>query len=129
MAEIISNQFSTTINRSTVPSISEDDLSTTINIYKKGVLLTAVSGTPATNQYAVTITKATGCTAAVQDDNKTIKLLTVTSNTGKVDVSINIENKETYVKSIPIGSIPGTQVISNAMSEVKQTANKISWLV
>ena len=129
MAEIISNQFSTTINRSTVPSISEDDLSTTINIYKKGVLLTAVSGTPTKNQYKVTITKAIGCTAAVQDDNKTIKLLTVTSNTGKVDVSINIENKETYVKSIPIGSIPGTQVISNAMSEVRQTANKISWLV
>ena len=129
MAEILSNQFTTTINRSTVPSISEDDLSTTINIYKKGVLLTAVSGTPTKNQYKVTITKATGCTAAVQDDNKTIKLLTVTSNTGKVDISINIENKETYVKSIPIGSIPGTQVISNAMSEVKQTANKISWLV
>ena len=129
MAEIISNQFSTTINRSTVPSISEDDLSTTINIYKKGVLLTAVSGTPTKNQYKVTITKATGCTAAIQDDNKTIKLLTVTSNTGKVDVSINIESKETYVKSIPVGSIPGTQVISNAMSEVSQTANKISWIV
>lgn len=129
MAEILSNQFTTTVNRSSVPSISEDDLSTVVNIYKKGVLLTAVSGTPTKNQYKVTITRATGCTATVQDDNKTIKLLTVTSNTGKVDVSINIENKETYVKSIPIGSIPGTQVISNAMSEVRQTADKISWLV
>ena len=126
MAEIISNQFSTTINRSTTPSISTDDLSTTVNIYKKGVLLTAVSGTPTKNQYKVTITKAIGCTAAVQDDNKTIKLLTVTSNTGKVDVSINIENKETYVKSIPVGSIPGTQVISNAMSEVRQTADALT---
>ena len=129
MAEIISNQFSTTINRSTTPSISADDLSTTVNIYKKGVLLTAVRGTPTQNQYQVKITKATGCTAAVQGDNKTIKVLTVTSNTGKVDVSINIENKETYIKSIPIGSIPGTQVISTAMSEVSQTANKISWIV
>ena len=129
MAEIISNQFSTTVNRSTVPSISEDDLSTTINIYKKGVLLTAVRGTPTQNQYQVKITGATGCTAAVQGDNKTIKVLTVTSNTGRVDITINIENKETYVKSIPIGSITGTQVISTAMSEVKQTANKISWLV
>ena len=129
MAEIISNQFSTTINRSTAPSISADDLSTTVNIYKKGVLLTAVRGTPTQNQYQVKITRATGCTAAVQDDNKTIKVLTVTSNTGRVDITINIENKETYVKSIPVGSIPGTQVINNAMSEVKQTANKISWLV
>ena len=124
MAEIISNQFSTTINRSTAPSISADDLSTTVNIYKKGVLLTAVSGTPTQNQYQVTITKDIGCIAAVQDDNKTIKVLTVTSNTGRVDITINIEDKETYVKSIPVGSIPGTQVISNAMSEVRQTANK-----
>ena len=129
MAEIISNQFSTTINRSTTPSISADDLSTTVNIYKKGVLLTAVRGTPTQNQYQVKITGATGCTAAVQGDNKTIKVLTVTSNTGRVDITINIEDKETYVKSIPVGSIPGTQVISNAMSEVRQTANKISWLV
>ena len=129
MAEIFSNQFTTTINRSTTPSISADDLSTTVNIYKKGVLLTAVKGTPTTNQYQVKITEDIGCIAAVQDDNKTIKLLAVTSNAGKVDVSINIENKETYVKSIPIGSITGTQVINTAMSEVKQTANKISWLV
>ena len=47
MAEILSNQFTTIINRSSsIPTDLEDDLSTVINIYKNGVLLTPVSGTP-----------------------------------------------------------------------------------
>ena len=45
--QILSNQFTTIINRSSsIPTDLEDDLSTVINIYKNGVLLTPVSGTP-----------------------------------------------------------------------------------
>ena len=128
--EILSNQFTTTINRqSDVPASLGDKLSTVVNIYKKGSLLTPVSGIPSTNEYKVTITNTTGCTAALQSDNKTIKLLTLTSNTGLIDVSINIENKSTYIKSIPVGSITDTQEINGSISKVEQTANKINWLV
>lgn len=128
--QILSNQFTATINRvSEGPATLGDDLSTVINIYKKGVLLTPVSGTPTTGEYAVAITGTTGCTATLEDDNKTIKLLTITSNTGRIDVSINIENKETYIKSIPVASITGTQEISGAMSKIEQKADKISLLV
>ena len=128
--EILSNQFTTIINKDSDGSSSlEDDLSTIINIYKKGVLLTPVSGTPAINQYAVAITGTTGCTATLGSDYKTIRLLTINSNTGRIDVRINIENKETYTKSIPVASITGTQEISGAVNEVQQTANKISWLI
>ena len=128
--QILSNQFTTTISReSEVPATLGDDLSTVINIYKKGVLLTPVSGTPTTDEYTVTITGTTGCTATLEDDKKTIKLLTITSNTGRIDVSINIENKETYIKSIPVASITGTQQINGAMSKIDQKADKINLLV
>ena len=122
--EIVSNQFTTTISRSSdVPATLGNDLSTVINIYKKGVLLTPVSGTPSTDEYAVTITGTTGCTATLENDKKTIKLLTITGNTGRIDVSINIENKETYIKSIPVASITGTQAINSA---IIQKADEIS---
>ena len=114
MAEIISNQFTSTINKgSGEPSNLEDNLSTVVNIYKKGILLTSVSGTPTTCQYAVTIISTTACTATLEEDNKTIKLLTLTGNTGRIDVSINIENKETYIKSIPVAAITDIQEIIN----------------
>ena len=124
MAEIISNKFTTTINKGSIePPNLGDELTTVVNIYKKGVLLTPVSGTPTTNQYAVTITGTTGCTATLEDDNKTIKLLTVTANAGRIDVSINIENIQTYIKSIPVASITGTQQINSA---IIQKADEIS---
>ena len=125
MVEIISNKFTTSISRNEYDPSNDNALSTVVNIYKKGVLLTPVSGTPATDEYVVTITGTTGCTATLEDDNKTIKLLTVTGNTGKIDVSVNIENKETYIKSIPVASITGTQEISGAMSKIEQKADKI----
>ena len=128
--EILSNKFTTTISRvSDVPATLGDKLSTVVNIYKKGILLTPVRGTPTIDQYSVTITGTTACTATLEEDNKTIKLLTMTGNTGIIDVSINIENKETYIKSIPVVSVTDTKNISTAMSEIEQTANKISWLV
>ena len=122
--EVVSNQFTTTISRVfDVPATLGDELSTVVNIYKKGVPLTPVSGTPTTGQYAVTITGTIGCTATLEDDNKTIKLLTVTGNTGRIDVSINIENIQTYIKSIPVASITGTQQINSA---IIQKANEIT---
>ena len=64
--QILSNQFAATISRvSGGPATLGDELSTVVNIYKKGVLLTPVSGTPSTNQYVVTITGTTGCTATL----------------------------------------------------------------
>ena len=45
MAEIISNQFTTTINKSPgEPSNLEDNLSTVVNIYIKGITLTVTDG-------------------------------------------------------------------------------------
>lgn len=71
--EIVSNQFTTTINRvSEGPATLGDDLSTVINIYKKGVLLTPVSGTPTTSVH-------NGLCMAVGTGNATI---TATSQSG-----------------------------------------------
>ena len=77
--QILSNQFTTTISRVSEVPATGDELSTVVNIYKKGILLTPVSGIPTADQYAVTITGTTRCTATLEDDNKTIKLLTLIS--------------------------------------------------
>lgn len=128
--EILSNQFTATINRSSdVPASLGDSLSTVVNIYKTGTLLTPVSSTPTTGQYRVTITGTTGCTASVQSDHKTIKLNSVTDNKGTIDISINIENKRTYIKSIPVATITSTQELNSSISQAQQTANKFNWLV
>ena len=51
MAEIISNKFTTTINKgSTEPTNLGDELITEVNIYQRGVQLTPVSCKPHTNQ-------------------------------------------------------------------------------
>ena len=128
--EILSNQFTATITRSSdVPASLGDSLSTVVNIYKSGVLLTPVNSTPTTGQYQVTITGTTACTASVQSDYKTIKLNSITDNKGSIDISINIENKRTYIKSIPVGTITSTQELNSSISQVEQTSNKINWLV
>lgn len=128
--EILSNRFTTTITRSSdVPASLGDSLSTVVNIYKSGVLLTPVNSTPTTGQYQVTITGTTACTASVQSDYKTIKLNSITDNKGSIDISINIENKRTYIKSIPVGTITSTQELNSSISQVEQASNKINWLV
>ena len=130
MAEILSNSFATTINRqSDVPTSLGDSLSTVINIYKTGMLLTPVNSTPTIGQYQVSIARTTGCTASVQSDHKTIKLNSVTNNKGTIDISINIENKRTYTKSIPVAIITNTQELNGSISQAQQTANKFNWLV
>ena len=73
MAEILSNQFAATISRvSEVPATLGDNLSTVVNIYKKGVLLTPVSGTPTTSVH-------NGLCAAVGTGNA---IITATSQSG-----------------------------------------------
>ena len=73
MAEILSNQFAATISRvSEVPATLGDNLSTVVNIYKKGVLLTPVSGTPTTSVH-------NGLCAAVGTGNA---IITATSHSG-----------------------------------------------
>lgn len=128
--EILSNRFTTTINRSSdVDDILGDLLSTVVNIYKAGVLLTPVNGTPTTGEYQVTITGTTGCTASVQSDYKTIKLNSVTDNKGAIDISINIENKRTYTKSIPVATITSTEDLNSSITQAQQTANKFEWII
>lgn len=130
MANILSNSFTTTINRqSDVPTSLGDSLSTVVNIYKMGTSLAPVNSTPTTGQYQVTIAGTTGCTASVQSDHKTIKLNSVTDNKGTIDISINIENKRTYTKSIPVAIITNTQELNGSISQAQQTANKFNWLV
>ena len=130
MAEILSDSFATTINRqSDVPTSLGDSLSTVINIYKTGMLLTPVNSTPTIGQYQVSIARTTGCTASVQSDHKTVKLNSVTNNKGTIDISINIENKRTYTKSIPVAIITNTQELNGSISQAQQTANKFNWLV
>lgn len=128
--EILSNRFTATINRSSdVDDFLGDLLSTVVNIYKAGALLTPVNSTPTTGEYQVTITGTIGCTASVQSDYKTIKLNSVTDNKGAIDISINIENKRTYIKSIPVATITSTEDLNSSISQAQQTANKFEWII
>lgn len=142
MAEIISNQFSSTISRVTTVTkeitsnkfvtiigrdkddpASDDTLSTTINIYKTGVLLTAVNENPGIGEYTVTITNTVGCTASLESNNKTIKVNSAISNSGRIDIVINIEGKQNYGKSIPVAAIPDTIKLNSSIGIAQSTAN------
>ena len=121
---IESNSFNVTINRATSPSYINP--STVIEITKLGVALTPVNTTPTTGQYKVTITNAVNCVAKLESDYKTITVTSVKGNKGQIDISINIENKQTYTKSIPVATILKTSEVSNKMSEVKQTTDALT---
>ncbi len=126
MAYIISNKFSVTINK---PEVEQTELTTQVILYKGTNQLSAVAGTPGVNEYNVVITSTSNCTAKIQSDNKTIKLLTASSNNGKINVSINVENVKTYNKTIAVANITSTssiKTISNKVVEVKQTADGLS---
>lgn len=126
MAYISSNTFSVTINK---PEIEQTALTTQVILYKGTNQLSAVAGTPGVNEYNVVITSTSNCTAKIQSDNKTIKLLTASSNNGKINISINVENVKTYNKTISVANITSTssiKTISNKVVEVKQTADSLS---
>lgn len=126
MAEIFSNTFTTNINKVIV---AETDKNTQIIIMKNKVELAAVNSTPTTGQYRVTIAETKNCTARLENDYKTITLLTATGNSGEIKLSINIEGKKTITKTIPVASITSSSTISTYYSEQQQLANKFTWLV
>ena len=126
MAEIFSNTFTTNINKVIV---AETDKNTQIIIMKNKVELAAVNSTPTTGQYRVTIAETKNCTARLENDYKTITLLTATGNSGEIKLSIDIESKKTITKTIPVASITSSNTISTYYSEQQQLANKFTWLV
>ena len=121
---IESNNFNVTINRPASPSYVNP--STVIEITKLGVALTPVNTTPTTGQYKVTITNTVNCTAKLESDYKTITVISATANKGQIDISVNIENKQTYTKSIPVATMLKTNEVNKKMSEVKQTADALT---
>ena len=123
MAEIISNKFATIISRGEDTPASEDTLSTTVNIYKTGILLTAVSENPGIGEYSVTISSTEGCEATLLSNNRTIKVTSATSNSGKINVVVNIEGKQNYGKSIPVAAIADTGKLNDSIGMAQDTAN------
>lgn len=126
MASTLSNNFNVTINR---PTPSYINPSTVIEITKSSVALTPVNTTPTTGQYRVTIENTVNCTAKIENDHKTVTLLTIIGNSGEIRISINIENKKTVNKTIPVASIISSNIISSHYTEHQQLADKFTWLV
>nr|DAJ98058.1 MAG TPA: hypothetical protein [Caudoviricetes sp.] len=126
MSEIYSNTFTTTVNKVVVEQTSKN---TRIDIYNGTTPLVAVSTTPTTGQYKVTITDTTNCTAKLESDYKTITLLTATGNAGEIHATINIEGKTTVNKTIPVASITKSSVIKATETKYEQLADRFSWMV
>ena len=123
MANTLSNNFNVTINR---PTAQPTNPNTVIEITKAGVVLTPVNGTPTSGQYKVTISNTVNCTARLESDYKTITVTSATGNKGQIDISVNIENKRTYTKSITVANMLETTEVSRTMSEVKQTSKALT---
>ena len=146
MSEIYNNSFTTKVNRSTTNTsatiysniftatvnkvvVEETSNNTQINIYNGTTQLVAVDSTPTDGQYKVTITNTSNCTAKLENDHKTITLLTVTGNAGEIQISINIEGKTTVNKTIPVASITKSSVIKNNETQYQQLSDKFAWWV
>ena len=123
---IYSNKFTCTVAR---VEIKETDKNTKVIIYKGTTELIPVRTTPSVGQYKVDIINTSNCTAKLEEDNKTITLLSIDSNSGEIKISINIENKKTYYKTIPVASITDSSVIKETYSKYEQLSNKFSWIV
>ena len=118
---ITSNTFTVNINRQTN---TEEDLTTKVIIYKGTNELTAVNHTPSTGEYQVIITGTKNCTAKLKSDNKTIRLLSVSSSAGQINIAINVENVKTYNKTISVASIISNEVVHETIvkqSQLEQT--------
>ena len=113
---ITSNMFTININRKTS---TEDDLTTKVIIYKGTNELTAVNHTPSVGEYQVTIIGTKNCTAKLKSDNKTIRLLSVSSSVGQINIAINVENIKTYNKTISVASIISNEIVHESI--VKQS--------
>lgn len=126
MATLNSNSVSATIDKKALSQISP---STTITILRGKTEFSAVSGTPRTSQFRVSIASTKNCTAKIESDNKTITVLSITSTSGEIVVNINVENKKTYTKTIPVASITDMENIKTISSEYQQLADKFTWVV
>lgn len=124
--EIYSNTFSTTVNKVVV---AETGKNTQVNIYKGTIQLVPVNTTPTDGQYKVTIVDTTNCTAKLEDDHKTVTLLTSTGNSGEIRITINIEGKTTVNKTIPVATITDSSVIKGVESKYEQLADRFTWMV
>lgn len=144
MSEIYSNSFTTKVNRPTTSTtiysniftatvnkvvVEETSNNTQINIYNGTTQLVAVNSTPTDGQYKVTITNTSNCTAKLEDDHKTITLLTATGNAGEIQISINIEGKTNVKKTIPVASITKSSVIKHNETQYQQLSDKFAWWV
>ena len=128
---INSNIFSITANRFTEVQIGTDGKTSEIIVYKGITLLSPVNDTPTVGQYKVSLS-CTGCVAKLKEDNKTIYVESVSSSSANIVASINVENVRTYIKNIAIEKIINegeVSIIKGSLSTVKQTADKIHWLV
>lgn len=123
---ILSNSFNMIINR---PTQDTTKPSTVVNILKDNTMLTPVKTTPQAGEYRVTIIKCTNCSAELSSDNKTIVVNSVTASNGKIDISVDIESKKSYSKTISVAKIVDTTVLTNEFSRIDQKSNKIEWLV
>ena len=129
MSEIKSGRFSIKVNRATNNTQTGTDGKTSEVIVYKGLnLLTPVNVTPSENQYRVTLS-CTGCTAELKNDYKTIYVKNVTASSAKIDVTINVENKVNYKKTISVEKVISENEISNMksnISAIEQKADSIS---
>ena len=129
MSEIKSGRFSIKVDRVTNNTQTGTNGKTSEVIVYKGLnLLTPVNATPSENQYRVTLS-CTGCTAELKDDYKTIYVKNVTASSAKIDVTINVENKVNYKKTISIEKVISENEISNMKSNIsviEQKADSIS---
>ena len=129
MSEIKSGRFSIKVDRVTNNTQTGTNGKTSEVIVYKGLnLLTPVNVTPSENQYRVTLS-CTGCTAELKNDYKTIYVKNVTASSAKIDVTINVENKVNYKKTISIEKVISENEISNMKSNIsviEQKADSIS---
>ena len=129
MSEIKSGKFSIKVDRATDNTQTGTNGKTSEVIVYKGLnLLTPVNVTPSENQYRVTLS-CTGCTAELKNDYKTIYVKNVTASSAKIDVTINVENKVNYKKTISVEKVISENEISNMksnISAIEQKADSIS---
>ena len=129
MSEIKSGKFSIKVDRATSDTQTGTNGKTSEVIVYKGLnLLTPVNATPSENQYRVTLS-CTGCTAELKNDYKTIYVKNITASSAKIDVTINVENKVNYKKTISVEKVISENEISNMksnISAIEQKADSIS---
>ena len=96
------------------------DLTTEVIIYKGTNELKAVNRTPSVGEYQVTIINTKNCTAELKADNKTIRLLSVSSSAGQINIAINVENVKTYNKTISVASIISNEIVQETIIKQSQ---------